>query len=173
MLPLAVRSDFHDAQRAHSSTSPEVGLFIEQDQSSLADKLGIIGSSLCLVHCLVLPFLLPLFQASSYSSHIDGVESYFHLVIFPILLAVALLAFKRGFKVHHSKPVLFAGLTAIFLVFLGLVIEQQFQLDKLTTWLTSLGSFILVISHLGNLTLIRASKNHIHGPNCSCKRSKK
>lgn len=136
------------------------------EQSTITDKLGIFGSTLCLIHCLLLPVLLPLFSASSYSSHVSGLESWFHDLIFPALLLVAALAFSRGYKIHHSKTILCLGVAGIIFISLGLFSDHEsVDASNLTT---PIGSFLLVIAHLSNISKLKRLKNHVHSSNCGC-----
>jgi len=139
-----------------------------EPKSTLTDKLGIFGSTLCLIHCLVLPFILPLLSAQAYSPHLSGIESLFHLVIFPALLLTAVIAFRNGYKQHHNINILVLGIMGVLLISSGVVSEYLLSSDP-TEALTASGSAVLVISHLLNIYALRQAKPHIHSSSCGCK----
>lgn len=138
------------------------------EQSSITDKLGIFGSALCLVHCLLLPILLPLFSANSYSPHVSGEESWFHDFIFPALLLVAALAFSKGYRRHHSMKILSLGIGGIILISLGLFSDHIGALQSPSIF-TPVGSVILVIAHVLNISKLKKVSPHVHSSNCGCK----
>lgn len=139
-----------------------------ESKSTLTDKLGIFGSTLCLIHCLVLPFILPLLSAQAYSPHLSGIESLFHLVIFPALLLTAVIAFRNGYRQHHNTRILALGIIGVLLLSSGLV-SEYFLFSDPSEALTASGSAVLVISHLLNIYSLRKSKPHIHSSSCGCK----
>lgn len=137
-------------------------------KSTITDKLGIFGSTLCLIHCLVLPFILPLLSAQAYSPHLSGLESFFHGIIFPVLLLIAVLAFSRGYKQHHSKLILTLGISGVSLLFSGLIAEYFIHTGRAEI-ITASGSALLVVAHLLNIYSLRKIKFHVHTSNCGCK----
>ncbi|MBC6424914.1 MAG: MerC domain-containing protein [Ekhidna sp.] len=114
--------------------------------SLFADKLGICASLVCLIHCLIVPFLL-----------IIGFDTILHLIdqewIETGLILSSLLiggyAFIRGFLSHrqHFVPVLFlAG-------FLLLVNGEAVTNTWLAPILSVTGALIIIYAHFQNLKL--------------------
>ena len=148
------------SEKAYTITAPV-------EQSSITDKLGIFGSTLCLIHCLLLPLLLPLFSTSTYSPDDSGMESWFHDAIFPALLLVAVLAFSRGYKVHHSKFILSLGVFGILTISSGLLSEHLSSF-KTPSFTTAIGSTLLVIAHILNISQLKKIRSHVHSSSCGC-----
>jgi len=109
---------------------------------SKADYIGILGSVLCIVHCLLVPALA---FGTTLSSHHDhaGLISLDYLFI--LVNGVAVFFATRE---HKSVPVrvLLWGALAIFSV--SLIFEAK---HPVFTYLGYAGSGLLIIGHLLNL----------------------
>ncbi|MFN7727764.1 MAG: MerC domain-containing protein [Bdellovibrio sp.] len=118
-----------------------------REDSSLLDRLGIFLSALCMLHCLVTPFLilsLPI-MARYYLLH-----PYFHFFMAAVLLPLGLFAFARGYRYHHNKWVWIWGLPGLFLVVISPFILHEYQaLGPEPLWI-SVGSVLLVAAHWKN-----------------------
>jgi hypothetical protein len=116
------------------------------------DKLGILLSTLCIVHCaglLVLPLLLPALGALFHSPWIHRTFAVFILVITP-------MAFMPGYRRHGMTRVLVQAGIGIALVLTGVATDGLFS--ELTTHLCSVaGSVMLVSAHVQNLHHSRRS----------------
>ncbi len=158
--------------QTHTASINEEDTLIDMvEQSSISDKLGILGSGLCLIHCLIFPLLLPFFTStnSETETHAQGLESWFHGIIFPALLLFAIHAFSKGYFIHKSKLILCSGLFGILLLSLGLVSEYFHQERFISPeGITSIGSIILVSAHIFNILKIRNCNQHIHSESCTC-----
>lgn len=80
------------------------------------DVLGISASTLCAVHCFVMPFLLGFLPALA--SYLPGDETAHSILAFGVA-GFGALAFVTGYRRHHRKAVLVlmsAGLSVIFFV---------------------------------------------------------
>ena len=83
---------------------------------SFFDKLGISATTICFIHCLIVPFLLPLLSTLGlgYLFH-EGIEFIFFIISF----VVALFSLSVGFVKYHKKwqpYFLFFLATLIFIV---------------------------------------------------------
>ena len=124
---------------------------IEEDSN--LDYLGILASTVCLIHCLVLPFILPYlslyFETSEESSH-----NFFHLVIFPILLVMAISAILKGHKLHNKKLPLTLATLGILLLGSTITFELEKYFEHQTiTFINILGSLSLISAHITNISL--------------------
>jgi hypothetical protein len=64
------------------------------------DNIGIAASTLCVVHCVLLPIALAF--APTVAHFLPGSE-VIHRILAYLLAAVGLIAFWAGYKVHPSK----------------------------------------------------------------------
>ena len=69
------------------------------------DLLGTAASALCLVHCVLTPFLLAL--SPTLTGFLPGSNTTHHVFVF-FVVSLGLLAFFSGYKKHRRKMVLFA-----------------------------------------------------------------
>src|SRR6185369_12963325 len=114
------------------------------------DALGIAASSLCIVHCAAMPFvvgLLPLIGLQFLSGHTA------HMCLAFFVFTFALSAVVPGYLKHRHSGVLAAMLLGLSLVLLATfgnpwIITEQAELP-----LISLGNIILVATHWRNRAL--------------------
>ncbi len=111
-----------------------------------ADKLGICTSLVCMIHCLLVPFLL-----------IIGFDSLMHLfdqewieiTLLSSSLIIGSFSFIKGYVLHrqHFVPVLFLS------GFLLLVNGEAVSSLGLAISLSVIGALIIAYAHFQNLKL--------------------
>ena len=116
--------------------------------------MGILGSTLCLLHCAATPLLIGGLSAVGLGFLGDEMV---HKVLAVVLVGVAVLAFGPGFKSHRNAAVLGLGGAGI-----ALLLATGFFLEPLLTefWevgLTVVGSVLLVGAHVVNWRLTVAT----------------
>src|SRR5260370_9328062 len=80
------------------------------------DRLGIIASALCFVHCILTPVVLSL---SAVWAHYLPSEELFHRALAVLVAAIGCFAFISGYRKHRRLRVLLlltAGFSFIFFV---------------------------------------------------------
>ncbi|MCE7065342.1 MerC domain-containing protein [Dyadobacter sp. CY326] len=110
---------------------------------SKADYIGILGSVLCIVHCLLVP-ALAFGTTMSHHAH-AGLVSLDYLFI--LINGVAVFYATRNHKSLAVRAILWGAL-AIFSV--SLILEAK---HLVFTWLGYAGSALLIFGHLLNLYL--------------------
>jgi hypothetical protein len=118
------------------------------------DKLGIVVSATCAVHCLVvgmLPFALPL------------LDSFFHSPLFHILFVVMVvvitpMAFGHHFQRHGFSYVINLALAGVAGIIMGAALEPVSS-ELVSHGVSMFGSFFLVFAHVLNL---RHQRKHKH-----------
>ena len=116
------------------------------------DRLGLVLSFACLLHCLLTPLLLsvlPLLGLSLLAS------DSFHAVFAVGVLLAAALALVPGYRVHRRASVLLLGVAGVSSVAIGAAMSH----GGAETALTVIGSLLLVSAHISNLRLAR---KHLH-----------
>lgn len=114
------------------------------------DMMGIVCSSLCLAHCLLLPMLLTTGILGSVGALLASEKVHLMLLIPVILLAV--LSFPSGYKNHGSPTPVITGAAGLTLLLLALVMGEAFE-----TTLTVMGAITLISAHLINRNLLKRS----------------
>ncbi len=113
-----------------------------------SDWIGFGLSGLCTLHCLALPLLtsiLPFTEASHEN------ERLFHVLMAVMIVPLGLWAFLRGYRIHKRLRLTLIGFVGLGLVLVGLLGDDHAH----GTWWTSLGSVVLMLSHLRNWRLTR------------------
>ena len=118
----------------------------------IIDNLGITISSVCAVHCLLLPAIFLIAPYSFLASH------EFHEALIYFILPCAFIAFVLGCRRHKDLKVAVMGTFGIILLVAALLMHDVFHSDQhseeFTTVLnTVLGSILLVFSHVRNRKL--------------------
>lgn len=111
------------------------------------DKLGIITSGLCAVHCLALPLALSLgLLGGFFDSHAHGALEW---VVFVTAVLLAFISFYRSYRHHlRSSPgVLFS--IGILVVLIGLVSHNH--------WAMGVGGLMMATGHFFNYHFLHAN----------------
>ncbi|WP_158542681.1 MerC domain-containing protein [Lujinxingia litoralis] len=119
------------------------------------DRLGIIGSVACIIHCALTPALAGTLAAFGFLG-----DAIIHQVMVVLLLAVALLAFWPGFRIHRDLRIVAGAVAGVSLLiatgFMHDVLHHLVHGQAAEIGLTMLGSVILVGTHVANQRLVRA-----------------
>lgn len=127
------------------------------------DRLGILLSSLCAVHCLLTPFVLlslPI-MGRYYLAH-----PYFHVLMAILILPVGVAAFLSGYKHHHKPRVFVVGIPGLFLVSMVPVLvhnfgfSYSFPFNEATLML--IGSCLVIWAHWLNKKSCATCQTHSH-----------
>ncbi|MBC3787928.1 MerC domain-containing protein [Spirosoma utsteinense] len=116
-----------------------------------ADYVGITGSLLCIVHCLVTPVLVMTSTLLKHDTLRVGFLSLDYLFIGINILAV------RSASRHTSMPIKTMLWTCLALFSAGLLLEDIHEGFEYLAYIASLS---LVITHLANIRYCRT--HHIH-----------
>ena len=118
----------------------------------IIDNVGITISSVCAVHCLLLPAIFLVAPYSFLASH------EFHEALIYFILPCALVAFVLGCRRHKDTKVAVMGTLGITLLGSALFLHDIHHSDQhseelSTVLITVCGSILLVVSHLRNRKL--------------------
>ncbi len=131
-----------------SQTSTNNSPQLEGANPSL-DKLGLLASGLCVVHCLFTPLLLTLIPIMN--NHF--LETQFHIYFGLLVSSIALFAFWRGYRLHHKKKILLMGSIGLAFLFGGVLSSAllNHSSHSLGIGLTVAGSLVLMSAHILNM----------------------
>ena len=118
----------------------------------IIDNLGITISSVCAIHCLLLPAIFLIAPYSFLASH------EFHEALIYFILPCALVAFILGCRKHKDTKVAVLGTLGIMLLGSALLLHDvhygdQHSEEYITVLITICGSLLLVVSHMRNRKL--------------------
>ena len=111
------------------------------------DSFGVLVSSLCLIHCLAIPFLIAALPALGWLAPDEKI----HWLLTLIAVPVAIWALLPGFRVHRSRWIFLGGLGGV-----SLMLAAPFLLEGMSEEIAaSVGATMLVSAHLFNRWRIR------------------
>ena len=126
-----------------------------------ADKLGILASALCVVHCVVTPVLI---SVSAVFAHFIPGEERTHRTLAIGVAALGAIALVKGFRTHGRRRIL--GLMALGL---GFIFAGAFYGDRLPSHgyevaVTMTGSALMIWAHRMNHTFCSDCRRCTHEP---------
>tara|TARA_B100001564_G_C20219020_1_gene480807 strand:+ start:77 stop:472 length:396 start_codon:yes stop_codon:yes gene_type:complete len=118
----------------------------------IIDNLGITISSVCAIHCVLLPGIFIIAPYSFLASH------EFHEALIYFILPCAAIAFVLGCRKHGDLKVAVMGTLGVILLASSLLFHEIFHAEEhseelITVLITIAGSIMLILSHLRNRKL--------------------
>ena len=118
----------------------------------IIDNLGITISSVCAIHCVLLPAIFIIAPYSFLASH------EFHEALIYFILPCAAIAFVLGCRKHGDLKVAVMGTLGVILLASSLLFHEIFHAEEhseelVTVLITIAGSIMLILSHLRNRKL--------------------
>ena len=114
----------------------------------MKDRLGILFSGLCVVHCVL--FSLFLWGGVGSIGFISVSEELIHPMLLLLVFIIGLLSFPSAYNNHKQKGPMFLGIFGTTGLFVGLFIPILFEI-----LLTTLSGTVLITAHLWNYRLNR------------------
>ena len=127
---------------------------------AIADKSAIVLSFLCALHCLLLPAAIVLYPSTL--SFLPGDESV-HLALLFVVIPISAYALIKGGKVHKSRKVFITGISGLLVLVAAVVFGHNMLGEFGEKILTVLGSIIVIIAHIQNHLICRATDCECHG----------
>tara|TARA_B110001452_G_scaffold263286_1_gene264511 strand:+ start:755 stop:1135 length:381 start_codon:yes stop_codon:yes gene_type:complete len=115
------------------------------------DRIGIAATSLCALHCILLPILLPALPLLGLSFLADHTWEHVFLIITAVLGTIALFA---GFKKYHKR------LYPFYLLYLGVAvywIKHDFS-PEYQPYFIVIGALLIVAAHFVNMKLCNSCR---------------
>ena len=119
------------------------------------DVVGISASTLCVVHCVLLPMALAF---SPTLAHILPGNEDVHRTLAYLLAGVGLIAFWTGYKIHRRKLVLLLLIIGVLGVTVGAYAGSLLPSHFWEILVTFVGSSFLIVAHCLNRTLCRSCR---------------
>ncbi|WP_286234603.1 MerC domain-containing protein [Thalassotalea sediminis] len=117
----------------------------------MLDRIGITATSLCALHCILLPVILPALPLLGLSFLADHTWEHVFLIITGVLGSIAMFS---GFKRYHKK------LYPFYLLIVGLVVywmKHDFS-EQAEPFFIIIGATLIVAAHVINLKLCNSCK---------------
>jgi hypothetical protein len=118
-----------------------------------ADKIGMILSIGCMIHCVLFPILLPLLPMIGL---FVGCDNNFHFILTFFIVGVAIIALIPGFIKHKIlTPFILASIGITCLIF-----ALNVKIEITETIVTILGGIFLIFGHYTNHMLLCKCRHH-------------
>ena len=117
----------------------------------MLDRIGITATSLCALHCILLPVILPALPLLGVGFLADHAWEHVFLIVTAILGSIAMFS---GFKRYHRK------LYPFYLLMLGVVVYWQKHdfSEAVQPYIIILGALLIVTAHFLNIKLCNSCK---------------
>ncbi len=116
----------------------------------LLDKIAVGLSGLCLLHCLLLPFIVAFLP---FLGQLDNDHMHKELLLF--VIPVSVIALTVGFRRHGQASVIFWGAFGLVILIVGALIVHDLYGLMADRAMTVAGSFVLAFTHYRNFRLAK------------------
>jgi hypothetical protein len=116
------------------------------------DLIGFSASTLCAIHCALMPFLLALLPVFGFEFLVSHEAEY---IMVGLSVAIGSITFIHGYYKHHRnlRPL------TLFLIGLTFIVAGHYLLPEAMEYIMApIGALMIAISHLQNRKLSRVSK---------------
>lgn len=121
-------------------------------QRGLLDQVAVALSGLCLLHCLLLPFLIAVLPFLGQFS-----DDHLHAEMLIVVVPVSAIALALGFRRHRHTGVVVSGIVGLALLIIGGTVAHSAYGLLADRALTVVGSITLAITHYRNFRLSKAA----------------
>ncbi len=118
---------------------------------SVSNKSSIVFSSLCIVHCLLVPLILIFFPSLSFYFAEDSTHYWMLVAVLP----VSFFSLFTGCKKHKSLGVGTLILSGLILLIFSVLFGHDFLGEILEKFSIFIASTLLIFGHLKNYRLCR------------------
>lgn len=116
------------------------------------DRMSITATSLCAVHCIFLPVLLPVLPLLGLS--VVAEDTFEHIVLL-ITLVMGFIALFAGFHKYHRKLYPFYSLALG-----GIVYASKHEVsESVQPYFIVVGASLIIFAHILNIRLCRSCKS--------------
>ncbi|MFT4924303.1 MAG: hypothetical protein ACI8WB_000381 [Phenylobacterium sp.] len=119
---------------------------------NILDKIGIAATSLCAIHCLLLPLMLPIFPLIGASFL---AQTFFERSFLAVTMVLGFFALYSGYKGYHSRLYPFAMLFAGGFIYWN----KDIFGEAIEPYTVMAGATLVVMAHLVNIRLCRRYKD--------------
>ncbi len=119
--------------------------------AGLYDRLGVLVSTACAVHCAMVPILLGILPTAGVALGDERLE----WLLLALAGVIASFSLGRGYQRHRSKRVLVALSVGLSLLVVARAMEQVSDRVVAAALVSVMGAGVLIYGHLHNLRLSR------------------
>lgn len=117
-----------------------------------ADKVGIVASAVCVVHCVFTPLLISL---SAVAAHLLPGEERTHRVMAAVVTLLGAVALVQGFRQHGRRRILVLMTLGLTCILTGACFSALLPSHLSEVLVTLTGSVLMITAHRMNHTFCR------------------
>ncbi len=114
------------------------------------DKIAVALSGLCLLHCLLLPFVVAVLPFLGQFG-----TDHFHAELLLFVIPLSVIALGVGYRRHHHAEVLVFGALGLTILTIGGTFVHDTYGEMADRAMTVTGSIILAFTHYRNFRLAK------------------
>ncbi len=121
------------------------------------DRIAIVLSTVCIVHCLAMPFLLAVVPIAALV--VDG-DGHFHALMLWLVVPTSVLGFGLGYRVHHRSGLVMQGAIAIGILAVVAFWGHGAWSTSVEVFVNIVASVALASAHWRNFREVRRVHHH-------------
>jgi hypothetical protein len=124
--------------------------------SKYFDRIAIALSTICIVHCLTMPFIIALVPLAA----LAGGDAHFHSLMFWFVVPTSIIGFGLGVRVHGRLDIVGVGALAIALLAAAAFYGHGAWEPSLEVLVNVAASVTLAAAHWRNFREVRRVHRH-------------
>lgn len=123
-----------------------------KSKREMLDKVAVVLSAVCLLHCLALPVLL---TAGAITGSMFMDEEVFHLAMLVGIVPISVIALTIGCRQHKDLITIALGVVGLAILIFTALFGHDFFGIAGERYVTSVGGLILAGAHIQNYRICR------------------
>ena len=125
--------------------------------SKYFDRVAITLSTICIVHCLAMPFVIALLPVAAFTVGGDG---HFHSLMLWFVVPTSVLGFGLGLRVHRRADIVVMGVIAIGALAAAALWGHRAWDPSVEVLVNVAASVLLAAAHWRNFREVRRLHHH-------------
>ena len=125
--------------------------------SKYFDRVAIALSTICIVHCLAMPFVIAVLPVAAFAVGGDG---HFHSLMLWFVVPTSVLGFALGFRVHRRTDIVLLGAVAVFTLAAAALWGHSDWDPSIEVLVNVAASVVLAAAHWRNFREVRRLHHH-------------
>ena len=125
--------------------------------SKYFDRVAIALSTICIVHCLAMPFVIAVLPVAAFTVGGDG---HFHSLMLWFVVPTSVLGFALGFRVHRRTDIVVLGAVAIGTLAAAALWGHSAWDPSVEVLVSVAASVVLAAAHWRNFREVRRLHHH-------------
>jgi hypothetical protein len=125
--------------------------------SRYLDRLAIVRSTVCIVHCLAMPLLVAALPVLAVAFGTDG---HFHALMLWLVVPTSALGFGLGYKVHRIPGIVALGSAAVIVLSIVALGGHAHWNRTVEVGVNVAASLLLATAHWRNFREVRRRHRH-------------